>query len=353
MIRILSFLLPLVAYFIAEQLWGGLVGLLTSFAITLIVNGIVWLKEGKFYIGDVVSDFLFVLVFGLVDIVVENIDPNAETLATSLALTAILTVTVAVGPKRVLGGMIDKVRPGLTKNPYFLSLMRGSFFRMTLWSAFATCLFLFAFLYDDSAASAWIEQYALIVVLVSYLATEILFSRVKKSKFKGVEWVPLMTPDGTVVGGSPRPLVHDGSHWLHPVVHLHVVSSDGKLILQLRPKTKKIQPGKWDTAVGGHISLGEQLTDALKRETAEEIGLTNFNARLVRKYIWHCDVEDEYVFVFHTSSDGPFNPKNQGEVDELRFWSAQELSDAIGKGILTHNLEKELNEGLIQELQIK
>ena len=74
MIRILSFLLPLVAYFIAEQLWGGLVGLLTSFAITLIVNGIVWLKEGKFYIGDVVSDFLFVLVFGLVDIVVENIE---------------------------------------------------------------------------------------------------------------------------------------------------------------------------------------------------------------------------------------------------------------------------------------
>jgi isopentenyldiphosphate isomerase len=41
------------------------------------------------------------------------------------------------------------------------------------------------------------------------------------------------------------------------VVHLHVFNSRGELYLQKRPEWKDIQPGKWDTAVGGHIDLGE------------------------------------------------------------------------------------------------
>lgn len=38
---------------------------------------------------------------------------------------------------------------------------------------------------------------------------------------------------------------------LHPVVHLHLFNSRGELYLQKRPEWKDIQPGRWDTAVGG------------------------------------------------------------------------------------------------------
>ena len=40
---------------------------------------------------------------------------------------------------------------------------------------------------------------------------------------------------------------------------------------------KDIQPGKWDTAVGGHVDYGESVEDALFRETREELGITDFS----------------------------------------------------------------------------
>ena len=37
-----------------------------------------------------------------------------------------------------------------------------------------------------------------------------------------------------------------------------------------------IQPGKWDTSVGGHVDLGESVEMALHREVKEELGITDF-----------------------------------------------------------------------------
>jgi len=36
--------------------------------------------------------------------------------------------------------------------------------------------------------------------------------------------------------------------------------------LQKRALLKDIQPGKWDTSVGGHIQSGETVTNAILRE---------------------------------------------------------------------------------------
>lgn len=353
MIRLLSFVLPILVYFIGEQIWGGVIALGVSSLATLLVNVVKFFHGGQFNWKEVVTDFAFLLVFAISDIIVARMNYAASSFVTSLILTIILAAIPCIGVNRVMGSMIDNLRPGFSRNQYFMSLMRGSLIRMSIWAATTTIIYFIAFFANGSHASDWINSYAIIVILLAYLATEIVIANLRKAKYKNVEWVPLITEDGTVVGGAPRPLVHNGSHWLHPVVHLHVFSSDKRLLLQLRPKTKKIQPGKWDTAVGGHIAMGEDLANALKRETYEEIGLTNFNAQLTRTYVWHCDVEDEYVFVFQTHSDGPFCTKNIGEVESLRFWSFEELRDAIGKNILTPNIERELQEGLLDKLTSK
>ena len=69
------------------------------------------------------------------------------------------------------------------------------------------------------------------------------------------EMLPLVDEEGNIIGAATRGECHGGSKPLHPVVHLHVFNSRGELYLQRRPQWKDIQPGKWDTAVGGHVDL--------------------------------------------------------------------------------------------------
>ena len=83
------------------------------------------------------------------------------------------------------------------------------------------------------------------------------------------EIFPIVDSCGHTIGQATRGECHNGSKLLHPVVHLHVFNSRGELYLQKRALDKDIQPGKWDTAVGGHIDYGEGVTDALHREARE------------------------------------------------------------------------------------
>jgi len=153
------------------------------------------------------------------------------------------------------------------------------------------------------------------------------------------ELFPLVNEDGLVTGEATRGECHNGSMLLHPVVHLHVFNSQGELYLQKRPEWKDIQPGKWDTAVGGHIDAGEEVEQALRREAQEELGLTNFDPKPLKPYIFQSAREREFVYPFSTVSDVLLTPS--AETDGGRFWSLSEIKEALGKGIFTPNFEQE------------
>ena len=118
------------------------------------------------------------------------------------------------------------------------------------------------------------------------------------------EMFPLIDEEGNITGAASRGECHNGSKLLHPVVHLHVFNSRGELYLQKRPEWKDIQPGKWDTAVGGHIDLGESVEMALKREAREELGIEDFTPQLLTHYVFESDREKELVFAHKTVYDG-------------------------------------------------
>lgn len=153
------------------------------------------------------------------------------------------------------------------------------------------------------------------------------------------ERFPLVDAEGRVIGSATRGECHDGSKRLHPVVHLHVFDTQGRLYLQHRPLWKDIQPGKWDTAVGGHVDFGEDICDALRREVREELGIEDFVPEFLLRYVFESERERELVHVYRTVYEGKIHPS--AELDGGRFWTLGEIREAIGKGVLTPNFEQE------------
>ena len=132
--------------------------------------------------------------------------------------------------------------------------------------------------------------------------------------FRAKEFFPVIDEGGFVTGMAVRAYCHSGAKVLHPVVHLHVMDRYGRLWLQKRSERKDIQPGKWDTAVGGHVDYGESIIEALYREAGEELGFTGFNPIYVDRYVFESDVEKEMINVFAAIGDFKLHP-DEDEVD--------------------------------------
>ena len=156
------------------------------------------------------------------------------------------------------------------------------------------------------------------------------------------EMLPLVELSGLVYGQATRAWCHSGSKALHPVVHLHIIDRMGRIYLQKRSRTKDLLPGYWDTAVGGHVTYGEQALEALYREAAEELGLHGFNPVFLDNYVYQTQRDSEFVLIYAMVGHPELDPDN-AEVSEGKWWTMDEIDAAIGKGVLTPNFESEFS----------
>jgi isopentenyl-diphosphate delta-isomerase type 1 len=146
---------------------------------------------------------------------------------------------------------------------------------------------------------------------------------------------------GEVIGRATRAECHADPALIHRAVHLLVFDAEGRLLLQKRSASKRIQPSRWDSSVGGHVDPGESPEAAIRREAEEELGLDGPVLSRLHQYLWRSPVETELVTTFRTVCGGPFG-FNRDEIDEVRFFSSGELRALVGSGQLTPNLEHEL-----------
>ena len=155
-----------------------------------------------------------------------------------------------------------------------------------------------------------------------------------------VNFFEIVDDDDQVIGLRPRSECHGNPALVHRVAHVLVFNAAGDLLLQKRSVHKDVQPGKWDTSVGGHVDPGENYLQAAYREMEEELGIRGLELKTLYPSKIRNDFESENVMTYLVVYDGKIC-FNRTEIDAVRFWTPSEINTALGSGILTPNFEEE------------
>jgi len=340
--KLLPGFLPLIVFIIVDSFLGTEMGILFAIGFGLIELLVIYLKEkriDKFVIGDT----LLLVALGGISILLENeIFFLLKPALIELIFCALIGVSV-FSKQNLVMKMSQRYMKGLEINDAAQQNFTRSLKAMFWMFLVHVVLIVYSAYFMSKEAWVFISGGLLYILFGVYFVFEITRNKLKTRKFKDEEWFPLVDEEGGVTGKAPRSVCHSGSKLLHPVVHVHIYNDKGQLFLQKRSTKKKIQPGKWDTAVGGHIAYGEDLETGLMREVEEEVGLKNLNYQYITKYIWESEIERELTHVFFAKKNGEIIVQPD-EIDEGKFWTWKELQNNIGKGIFTPNLEHEFHQ---------
>jgi isopentenyldiphosphate isomerase len=154
------------------------------------------------------------------------------------------------------------------------------------------------------------------------------------------EHLEIVNDKGEVIGKAPRSVIHGNPSMLHKVVHVLVFNGKGELLLQKRSLNKDVAPGRWDTSVGGHVGIGEYLFTSSQREMHEELGIKGYEPEYLYSYIHSNSYETEMVTTYRCFCDEGFNFDRE-EIDEIRFWTLDEIREVLGQKVLSDNFEHE------------
>lgn len=159
------------------------------------------------------------------------------------------------------------------------------------------------------------------------------------------EMLEIVDTEGRTIGHASRSQIHNNSYFLHKVVHVLVFNPAGELLLQKRSMNKDLFPGKWDTSVGGHVMLGEDILEAAIRETEEELGFVPDILDFLYSYTYSGRFERELVYTYFIIKDGCFS-YNKDEIDEIKFWGMDDIRKSLCSGIFSDNFESEIGQYL-------
>ncbi|HKK59882.1 MAG TPA: NUDIX domain-containing protein [Salinivirga sp.] len=329
-------LLPLFVFILADEFAGTT----NAIILALIAGGAVfvytWIRNKK---ADafVLFDTLLLAAFGGVSLLLH--DDIFFKLKPGIIQTILVVIIglSAYSPRNIMLNMAQRYMPDKEFDEAQLRQLRSQT-RVLFWLFFThTLLVFYSAFYMSKEAWAFISGGLFYVIAGLWFVVELVRQRILRSN---IEWLPVLNEEGKVIGKASRAQVHSGSKVLHPVVHLHVFNKKGELFVQKRSIDKDIQPGKWDTSVGGHISFKETPQKALQREAKEELNIKTGDAKFLFSYIWESDVEKEFVYTFAITTDQEVTPDPR-ELAGGTWMKIGEIKSKLGKSFFTPNFEHE------------
>jgi isopentenyldiphosphate isomerase/intracellular septation protein A len=304
--------LPLLIFIIADELFGLTIGLVVAISFGIFEAGFTYLRK-KSIDKFILFDTGLIIALGLLSLLLQNeiffkIKPGLI----GIILVLLLGIT-SYSKNPILIKMSGRYMQGMELSDEQYGIMRKMMRRLFFIFSLHTLLVFYSAFYMSKEAWAFISGgmfYLLIGGMAFFEFLKTLFQRRRlQQKLSQEEW-------------------------------FDILNSKGDIFLQKRSENKDIQPGKWDTAIGGHIHSGETIEHALQREAEEELGISFAQFQPLFRYVHRSEVESELVHGFLLSEEGPFYPDRQ-EISEARFWTIEEIRNSLGKMVFTSNFEKE------------
>ena len=136
----------------------------------------------------------------------------------------------------------------------------------------------------------------------------------------------------------------------HLVVHIWVVSGDGRYLIQRRSENKKLMPGEW-AATGGAAISGESSFVAAKRELYEELSIESTEKTLNK--IFRLKRRNSFLDVWLIKADPTLDTLTlqESEVAEVKWVTKAELQQMIKSGHF-HNYGREYFQKLFENTYI-
>ncbi len=140
------------------------------------------------------------------------------------------------------------------------------------------------------------------------------------------EYFDVIDEKNEIVGKASREECHKNGLW-HRAVHIIIVNSEGKILLQKRSMKKDLYKGYWIDAAAGHVDHGESYEETAERELEEELGI---KTRLVKLFDFkkYTGNDNEIIRVFGGKHDGLFKP-NRDEMDKVEFFTLNEINKML------------------------
>lgn len=135
----------------------------------------------------------------------------------------------------------------------------------------------------------------------------------------------------------------------HLVVHIWILSSDGRFLIQRRSDNKKLMPGEW-AATGGAAIAGEDSYTAANRELFEELGIRSDRESL--KKLLRIKRKNSMLDVWVITADVSVQSLKlqKSEVAEAKWVTRDELLQMIESGRF-HDYGREYFDSVLNKIE--
>ena len=336
--RMLPGLLPILIFIIADEIWGTTIGIYVAVAVGIIQLIIIWIKEKRIEKFVLIDTGLIVAMGGISVILHDDIFFKLKPAIIEVILAAVLGVS-AFSSKNLLMKMSERYMKNVEFQESQLTQMKQQV------KALFYLVVVHIILVIYSAYNMSNEAWAFISTGLFYILFGLYFGFVFLKQYfknKNVEWLPVVDEEGNVIGKATRTECHQNPDLIYPVIRMHLINKSGQILLQKRSLKSDIEAGKWDAAVAGHIHFGEDIEAAVIRESQEEINFKPEFLDLLEKRLFKAPKSTALMFIFITQTEQIIKP-NTKEVEDVRFYTFEQMLQLQDKGLISVGLAQELN----------